>query len=658
MNEINLNSINTNDISTNDINTNDINTNGINANDINTLKQQYGEIASILVESGYITTDKIKYAARIQEKLSTTKPIIEVLKELKYITDEQVKTTIRKNRLNMRIGSLFVELGYITEGNLQAAFDIQNGSKTKKKIGEILIEQNCITEKKLIEVLSLQLGFNCIEPELMDIDLHLFSKAPSKWFETYHFLPIQKQEDGILIAFSDPLDPKDIEGAKEVFGENIIPAISLKDSITNTIHKIQKGAKTRRAIEMDENSIIGLTNTLIIAAVEEGASDIHIEPMIDRLRIRFRKDGILIHHKDHPPEIAQAITSRLKIMCKADIAEKRRHQGGRIFFDHGGAQLDLRASFYATVHGEKIVMRLLNRQGQLLELDKIGMYPRMLDRFREEALNRPSGVLIITGPTGSGKTSTVYSCISYLNSPQVSIITAEEPVEYIIDGIAQCSINPKINLTFEETLRHIVRQDPDIIVIGEIRDNYSAGVAVHAALTGHKVLTTFHTEDSIGGLIRLLNMDIEAFLISSTVVCVVAQRLLRKVCPNCAQPHRPSPKELQRLGYTQKDILGSEFKKGRGCSFCRHTGYIGRVGVFELLILDEIVRNSILERKTSHEIRATSIETSKLITLFEDGIVKAATGVTTIDEILRTLPCLLKPRSLSLSGGWLEYRHE
>jgi type IV pilus assembly protein PilB len=621
--------------------------NDINMDDINTIKKQYGEIASILVESGYISLDKIKYAARIQEKLSTTKPIIEVLKELKYITDEQVKTTIRKNRLNMRIGSLFVELGYITEENLQAAFDIQKESKTKRKIGEILIEQNCITEKKLTEVLSLQLGFNCIEPELMEIDLHLFSKAPSKWFETYHFVPIQKEEDGILIAFSDPLDPKDIEGAKEVFGENIIPAIALKDSITNTIHKIQKGAKTRRAIEMDENSIIGLTNTIIIAAVEEGASDIHIEPMIDRLRIRFRKDGILIHHKDHPPEVAHALTSRLKIMCKADIAEKRRHQGGRIFFDHGGTQLDLRASFYATIHGEKIVMRLLNRQGQILELNKIGMYPRMLERFREEALNRPSGVVIITGPTGSGKTSTVYSCISYLNSPQVSIITAEEPVEYIIDGIAQCSINPKINLTFEETLRHIVRQDPDIIVIGEIRDNYSAGVAVQAALTGHKVLTTFHTEDSIGGLIRLLNMDIEAFLISSTVVCVVAQRLLRKVCSNCAQPHRPSPKELQRLGYIPKDIIGGEFRKGRGCSLCRHTGYSGRVGIFELLILDEIVRNSILERKTSHEIRATSIESSNLITLFEDGIVKAANGITTIDEILRTLPCLQKPRSLS-----------
>jgi type IV pilus assembly protein PilB len=252
----------------------------------------------------------------------------------------------------------------------------------------------------------------------------------------------------------------------------------------------------------------------------------------------------------------------------------------------------------------------------------------------------------VTGPTGSGKTTTVYSCINHINQPDISIITAEEPVEYLIDGISQCSINPKINLTFEETLRHIVRQDPDVIVIGEIRDGFSAEIAVQSALTGHKVLTTFHTEDSIGGLVRLLNMEIEAFLISSTVVSVLAQRLLRRICLNCSEPVNPDVGTMQRLGYKQGDLAGGKFKRGRGCPQCNHTGYSGRIAVFELLILDELVRNAILERKTSHEIRHISIEKSGLVTLLEDGIVKAAEGVTTFEEVLRCLPRLQKPRPL------------
>jgi type IV pilus assembly protein PilB len=262
-----------------------------------------------------------------------------------------------------------------------------------------------------------------------------------------------------------------------------------------------------------------------------------------------------------------------------------------------------------------------------------------------EALDCPSGVVIITGPTGSGKTTTVYSCINYLNTPNTSIITAEEPVEYIINGIAQCSINPKINLTFEETLRHIVRQDPDVIVIGEIRDEYSAEVAVQAALTGHKVLTTFHTEDSIGGLIRLLNMDIDAFLISSTVVCVVAQRLLRRICPSCRRAYEPTPRDLIRIGWAPADLQGVEIYHGRGCSACDFTGYVGRVAVFELLVLNEAVRDALLERRTSHQIRQVSIENTGLVTLMEDGLIKVTKGLTTISEVLRCLPKLQKPRS-------------
>jgi type IV pilus assembly protein PilB len=298
------------------------------------------------------------------------------------------------------------------------------------------------------------------------------------------------------------------------------------------------------------------------------------------------------------------------------------------------------------VHGEKIVLRLLNRHHQLPKIEDIGLPAPILKRFIEEALDLPSGVLLVTGPTGSGKTTTVYSCLNHILNPEMSIITAEEPVEYVIDGISQCSINPKIGLTHEETLRHILRQDPDVIFIGEIRDHFSAEVAVQAALTGHKVLTTFHTEDCVGGLIRLLNMNIEAFMIASTVVSVMSQRLLRKLCPFCNQPYNPALRVLQRIGYTPKDIVGVRFRKAVGCTNCQHSGYKERVGIFELLIMDELIRDAILERRTSKELRQVSIKSTGLLTLLEDGIVKAVDGITSLDELLRSLPRLQNPRPI------------
>jgi type IV pilus assembly protein PilB len=459
-------------------------------------------------------------------------------------------------------------------------------------------------------------------------------------------IPIHRKKNTILVAFTDPLDRKDLDAARQVFGPDITPAFALRSSITETIQKMKAGVKARKTIDVIDDSVIGLVDNIITDATNQNASDIHIEPMSDRLRVRFRLDGVLIHYKDFGRQIIPTLSSRLKVMCHADIAEKRRHQGGRILFEQDGLRVDLRLSFYITIFGENIVIRLLNRQNNIIAIDEIGMYPRVFERFKEKALNRPSGVVMVTGPTGSGKTTTIYSCIDYLNSPQMSILTAEDPVEYVIEGIAQCSIDPKVNVTFEETLRHIVRQDPDIVVIGEIRDPFSAEVAVQAALTGHKVLTTFHTEDSIGGLIRLLDMDIEAFLVSSTVVSVVAQRLLRKPCSVCATDYQPTISELRRIGYTPDELAGASFVLGKGCAKCRHTGYNGRTAVLELLVLDELVRDAILERKTSHEIRQISMGSTGLVTLLEDGILKASDGITTIAEVLRCLPQLQKPRPL------------
>jgi type IV pilus assembly protein PilB len=360
----------------------------------------------------------------------------------------------------------------------------------------------------------------------------------------------------------------------------------------------------------------------------------------------MRLDGVLVQTLDLPVDAARSLTSRLKIMAGADIAEKRRHQDGRLLFEHDGAKIDLRVSFYSTIHGEKIVLRLLNNRSHLLDIHELGMAPRVLERFRNDVLDVPSGVVLITGPTGSGKTTTLYGAINYLNDINTSIITAEDPVEYVISGISQCSINAKIGITYEETLRHIVRQDPDVIVIGEVRDRFSADTAIQAALTGHKVLTTFHTEDSIGGLLRLLHMDIEAFLISSTVVCVVAQRLVRRVCPHCREKHELTPDEIRRLGYNPKETGPIAFHRGAGCRMCRHLGYAGRVAVYELLILNEPVKEALIQRRTSYEIRRISVESTGLVSLLEDGILKAESGLTTFEEIIRTLPRLARPRPL------------
>jgi len=604
----------------------------------------HGELIDILIKEGLLAEKQAVHASRLRSKLTRPKPLLEIVKELGYVTDEQVTAAIRKNKLSMRIGSLLVELGLISEADLESAFQIQRASQTPQKIGEVLVKNNFIKEFKLLEALSLQLGYPFIDPRFTNLDLSLLHQVPSTYRAKATYIPIERVEHKVVVAFANVLDQEDLDEARTMFPEGVSPAIATREAIVEAYQRFERGAQARETSE--EDSAAGIVERIILDAIDFNVSDIHMEPLPDRLRVRFRRDGVLEPYKEFPRDIIPNISSRLKIMCKADIAEKRRHQGGRILFEFPGGELDMRASFYVTIHGEAIVLRLLNRQGNLIDISGIGMYPKILKRFIDGALSRPSGVVIVTGPTGSGKTTTVYSCIHHLNTPLLSIITAEEPVEYVIPGISQCSIDPKINLTFEETLRHIVRQDPDVILIGEIRDNYSAEVAVQAALTGHKVLTTFHTEDSIGGLIRLMNMDIEAFLISSTVVSVVAQRLLRRVCPECSKPYRPTPGELQMFGYTQAMVQGANFRKGAGCSHCRYTGYRGRVAVFELLILDEMVRNAILERRTSFDIRKVALESAGLVTLFEEGLVKASEGITSLEEVMRCLPLVLKPRPL------------
>jgi len=610
------------------------------------LNENFSTVVRLLLESKRITPAQVQHAERVRSKLTSYQPLLKVFQDLKFISDQDVKDVLRSATSTIRIGDLLVELGHISPEDLESAILLQRESDTKEKLGQVLVRHNFIEEQAFIEVLSIQMGYPFIEPALNNIDRARCEKFSKTLMATHAFIPIKTDDGTVRVAFADPLDSEALETARRFLGQNIVPAIAQSSAILKTLDLLAD-KKSGQAIAVDTNTVVGTVNSIILGAIKNSASDIHIEPMEDRLQVRFREDGVLNHFKDYPKEIIPALTSRIKILCKADITEKRRHQGGRILFDYDEGQLDLRVSFFVTIHGEKIVLRLLNRKQELFDLQSIGLLPRMLTRFLEDAVYHASGVVLVTGPTGSGKTSTIYSCIHALKGPNVSIVTAEEPVEYVIEGVSQCSIDPKIDLTFEETLRHIVRQDPDVIVIGEIRDTYSAEVAVQAALTGHKVLSTFHTEDSIGGLIRLLNMDIAPFLVSSTVVSVLAQRLLRRICPYCAVDTKPSPMQLQRLRCSQADLMGANFKKGRGCKMCKQTGYKGRIGVFELLVLDERVRTAILEQRTSFEIRQLSINHSGLITLLEDGLLKAGSGLTTIDEILRCLPIFSPPRTFT-----------
>lgn len=530
------------------------------ANDKNS---EYGVIASLLLQSGMLSEKQLKHADRIRRKMATPTPLLNVLKEMGDVSDEMVRKALMGTSSNIRIGELLIELGHLSEDDLNAAFRIQQDQENKLRLGEILVKHNFIDEKLFNRILSIQLGFPLVDVNMSLVDKNLAGRVPMKILVEHQFIPLSTAENTVLVAFADPLDKKSLEIAKKFFGAEISLAISEKKAIIDTL-QLLANLFAGKTIDVDGKTVVGIVNAMIIAAIKEKCSDIHIEPMSDRLHVRFRTDGILGHYKDFPRDIIPPLTSRLKIMCEADISEKRRHQGGRILFAYEEGDIDIRVSFYVTVHGEKVVLRLLSQKRGILDIHAMGMTPKMLHKFLEEAVYPPSGVLLVTGPTGSGKTSTVYSCVNHIKNPQISIITAEEPVEYFIDGIAQCSIDPSINVTFEETLRHIVRQDPDVIVIGEIRDQVSAEMAVQAALTGHKVLSTFHTEDSIGGLIRLLNMDIAPFLISSTVVSVLAQRLLRRVCPSCAVDTKLTPTHLQRLGVSAKDVMGDNSKKAEG----------------------------------------------------------------------------------------------
>lgn len=619
-------------------------------------------IETALINEGLITKDQLTRARRIQEQLAGQKSVSDVLLEMNWVSETRLEDFVRRHRSSLSVGDIFVTRKLVTQQDVMAAREVQRKSGPKRKrLGEVLIEMGLIEERHVIEALAEKFGLPMLEPDISQIDIELVRRMSLKYLRRQIGLPISIADGLIHLLVSDPTATPFIEEVTRTFNTRIKLHLATSAVILKTLDLVEALQQGKDAGIADYNKVkyhtietqpqtnddrvVQMVDQLIRSAIDEGASDVHLEPMANKLRVRYRIDGVLVHKMDFPRDYTPRIISRIKILADADVAERRKHQDGRIFVRTEKQEIDIRASFYATVFGENLVLRILNK-ASLISLQELGFAPNILRLYSEDVLASPSGITLITGPTGSGKTTTLYSSIDHCNDPTVKIITCEDPVEYVIDGISQCSINEKIGLTFNETLRSIVRQDPDIIVIGEIRDRFSADVAVQSALTGHKVFATFHTEDSVGALVRLINMEIETSLIASTIGAILAQRLVRQVCVHCRKRYEPEDRVLRRFGLRREQIAGFELVNGKGCSACNFTGYRGRLGIYELLVPNADIRDAILMKRTMQEIRQISLDTCDLCTMQEDGMVKALRGVTTLEEVLENAPRVFHQRSL------------
>jgi type IV pilus assembly protein PilB len=622
--------------------------------------------ASALISEGLITQDQLIKAVKLKQQLGGQTTLGDLLLEMNWVTAPRLADFARRHRSSLSLSDILIGRRLVTEHDVMAAREIQRRSgPPAKRIGEVLVDMGIIEERHVVEALAEKFGLKLLDPDITEIDGELVRKVSLKYLRRQIALPIRIVDGQLLLLVADPTNTAFIEEIARLFNCGVQVALASSSLIGQKLDMADALLQSKEAGIADyqkvkyhtidqpqtgEDKVIQMVDQLIRSAIDEGASDVHIEPMANKLRVRYRLDGVLVHKMDMPRDYTPRMISRIKILADADVAERRKHQDGRIFVKTDKQEIDIRVSFYATVFGENVVLRILNK-ASLIGLLELGFAPNILRLYSEDVLGTPSGITLITGPTGSGKTTTLYSSVDHCNDPTVKIITCEDPVEYVIDGISQCSINEKIGLTFNETLKSIVRQDPDIIVIGEIRDRFSADVAVESALTGHKVFATFHTEDSVGALIRLINMEIETSLIASTIGAVLAQRLVRKVCTNCRMEYEPDDRVLRRFGLTRAELKQFTLMRGKGCSACNFTGYRGRLGLYELLVPNADIRDAILSKRTMQEIRQMSLDSCDLCTMQEDGMVKALRGTTTLEEVLENAPRVFHRRPLETLLG-------
>ncbi len=556
-----------------------------------------------------------------------------------------------------KIGELLIDRGKITPAVLQAALDDQKASGDR--LGEILIRNKEIDEVDLLEALAVQFDMEFVSTLPSEIQSDFTTRLTIGFLKKYKMVPVASGEDA-YVAISDPFLFQELDDVRRILGWEaaravLCPSLAILNSINyaydmrqNTAEEVMQDIHDEdpealfSAIEevgdlLDDTSeepVIRLVNFMFSQAVRNNASDIHIEPYANSVKVRQRIDGILYDMLSPPKHVQSALVSRIKILAKLKIDVKMLPQDGRIELKIGNKEIDVRVSTLPTSAGERVVMRLLDKSSVLISLSDLGMPD---DRFRPftEEIHAAHGIVLVTGPTGSGKTTTLYAALTTIHKTDINIITIEDPVEYKISGIGQVQVNPSIDLTFASGLRSIVRQDPDVILIGEIRDLETAEIAIQSALTGHLVFSTLHTNDSASAITRLIDMGIEPFLLSSSINAILAQRLVRMICVHCKEEYDPLPEELRKLGLDE-EVIGLDRKvyHGRGCSKCHHTGYRGRCGIFELLLMSQTMKSLVLNTADANLIKQQAIAEG-MITLRKDGAMKVLQGITTIEEVYR-----------------------
>jgi len=558
----------------------------------------------------------------------------------------------------MEVGEILLRKGLLNDRQLA---DLRQAQTDGLRLDQLAVQKGLVSEEAVLRALAEEMGLQYIDLTETEIDLELLKRFPQRFIHREGLFPVCQRNGSLVVATSDPFNLYPLDELAAATGMTVTPVLASRVEIAKLI-KTHLGvgsetiesllAQTEEApvelvgqIETDgselselaqEPSVVRLVNEILLEAIEARASDIHIESQPSGLKIRYRIDGIL-HPQPVPPEITRfqaAIISRIKIMARLNIAERRLPQDGRIQLKVKGREVDVRVSVIPMIHGEGVVLRLLDKGAMEFTLSKLGMEEEIYQKY-QQLIRLPHGIILVTGPTGSGKTTTLYSSLLEIRSEETKIITTEDPVEYRLEGINQIQVHPKIGLTFANSLRAILRHDPDIVLVGEIRDLETAENAIQAALTGHLVFSTLHTNDAATAFTRLVDMGVEPFLVSSTVEAVMAQRLVRTLCPHCKRPFTPARDDLPRdFPYEQLMATGGRIYRPVGCRACRHVGYLGRVGIFELLISSDRIRQLAHDRATAWEIRRAALEEG-MTTLRQDGWRKVLTGRTTVEEVLR-----------------------
>ena len=561
-------------------------------------------------------------------------------------------------KIKKRLGEMLVENGLLTEEQLTKSLVDQK--KAGLKLGQYLTRQGIVNEQKIIDLLSKQLNIQRYHPDNFPLDIDLVRTIPVDIAQKYQLAPLKRKGRLLSIAMVDPLDINAMDFIEAMTNAEVEPVVCSErevNQLINSLYGMQSGlggimenmeiessdAQSEEAPDKEEVQIaslhdmageapvVRLANSIFAQAIRDGASDIHISPQQNTVQLRFRIDGKLMDVPSPPKSLFLPIIARMKIMANMDITVSRIPQDGRFTLKIENKEINVRVSSIPTIYGENLVLRLLDMSGGIYTLDRLGMVAADMEKIKSMS-GKPYGMILSTGPTGSGKSTSLYAILNAINKLDVNIITLEDPVEYRVNNIRQVQLNRRAGMTFASGLRSILRQDPDIIMVGEIRDSETAAIAVQAAQTGHRVLSTVHTNDAAGAITRFIDMGVEPFLIASVLLVSFAQRLVRTVCPYCKESYNPPQKALTAMGITPEDANSATFQRGKGCYQCKNTGYKGRTGLFEVLVNDEMVQDMILKRLSSQEITRAAVNAGKLRTLKEDAAGKVIKGITTLEE--------------------------